>query len=292
MRDFREWWLRQAQGLAVGQRTKVRHPQDGLDKTESVSIGHNETCYWAKCYRRGESDAVFKDVVNLTELAEAQLVSAKSDLPEDLEIYNPVGDWIHRMATDYLLKRNVDPAIVEGDTYISPSRMRLVFKETDTSGFTGYIGRDITEKHKAKAVNYYTDGGRLKNVVLSAFSSGAIVLVEDILSAEKVRSAVSPIRYPAGGLASQAISLNGTTGSASLTLACVDQDVVIWLDGDEAGVNGAIKLIKDLRLLSKSVKIVVGDKDPKEYTYTEIQEILWVVKCSNNVKIEISEVLK
>lgn len=290
MREYREWWLNLARGIPVGQKIKVKHPQDGAGKVESVSVGNNATCYWVKCYRRGQSDAVFKDAVNLAEITKAQEVSAKSDLPNDLEPFDPTGNWIHQMAVDYLLKRNLDPTPVAYGGFISPSRMRLIYKAVDTRGNIGYIGRDITEAHRAKAVNYYYEGTRLINSVLDTGNAGAVILVEDINSMFKVGLALNPERY-LEAVGSKVISLNGTSGSASLTLTCADEDVVIWLDGDEAGERGALKLFKELQLLSKSVKIVVGEGDPKDYTYQEIQDILWATKCSVKSKIEISEVL-
>lgn len=289
MNDVREWWLQVAKGLPVGQMKKVKHPYDGQDKLPSVLVWNSTTSYGAKCFRRGTVAIEGKDTINLAMLAEAQAGSARSDVPTDMEAFDPTKkDWVTGLAVDYLLKRNVDPSLFN-NCYLSPSRLRLIFKEVDTRGNTGYIGRDITEKHQAKSVNYIDSGVRLINCDLHTSKGGGIILVEDINSAYKVRASIQRFTEALG---SRVISLNGTSGSASLTLTCADEDVVIWLDGDEAGDRGAIKLLKDLTPLAKSIKIITGEGDPKDYTYTEIQEVLWATKCSSNVKVDIREVLK
>ncbi|MGL5260805.1 MAG: toprim domain-containing protein, partial [Bacteroides sp.] len=116
---------------------------------------------------------------------------------------------------------------------------------------------------------------------------GGIVLVEDINSAVKVHEAVQRQQQQ---LANKVISLNGTSGSASLSLTLIDEDVIVWLDGDSAGQNASIKLIKDLTPLVRSIKVVVGQGDPKDYSYSEIQQILG--SNVEGIKIDIQEILK
>lgn len=289
MYNVRDWWLKIAEGLPVGGTTKVAHIEDGTGKSDSVLIYNLVNGYGAKCYRRGTSDWVSKDSVNLAELAEALEVSAKSDLPVDMSKYSPSLNLPHhRLATSYLLKRNIDPECV--DAYVSKSRMRLIFCGVDTSGTFGYIGRDITEKHKAKVVNYQTDKGRIQNLVLkTGLSNSTVVLTEDILSATKIQYVAKRYGLPLGAV----ISLNGTKGSDSLSLHLMDKDVLIWLDGDSAGVQGSIKLYRDLQSIAKSVKIVQGDGDPKDYNYQDIQDIVTTGTLdTGSNKVIIQEVIK
>lgn len=289
MYNVREWWLKIAEGLPVGGTTKVAHIEDGTGKSDSVLIYNLVNGYGAKCYRRGTSDWVSKDSVNLVELAEALEISAKCDLPEDMGKYLPSLNLPYQsLASSYLLKRNIDPESI--DAYVSQSRMRLIFYGVDTSGTFGYIGRDITEKHKAKVVNYQTSKGRIQNLVLNiSLSFNTVVLTEDILSATKIQYVARRYGLPLG----EVISLNGTKGSDSLSLYLMDKDVLIWLDGDSAGVQGSVKLYRDLQSIAKSVKIIQGEGDPKDYSYQDIQDIVstGTLDTGSN-KVIVQEVIK
>lgn len=93
-------------------------------------------------------------------------------------------------------------------------------------------------------------------------SKTEVVLVEDILSAVRV------------GNYRDTIALLGTSLPKSLERSLLQYDsVVIWLDADEAGRNGAAKIYNKLALLTPCIRIHTV-KDPKEYTSDRIHQIL------------------
>lgn len=291
MKERREWWLGLAQRLQVGTSRKVKHPQDGYGKTASVLIWNSPQGWGAKCFRRNTTDFKSKEFINLKEIEAAQATSNRTDVPEDVgTAYNPASpDWVMAMVNNYLLSRGLDPHKVASNPYqqvsVSRERMRLLFKGVDTTGLTGYLGRDFTGKAKAKAVNYKVGGKALANMVIRRNNSNVVVLTEDNLSALKI--AMLPESYTVPG---KVISLNGTAGSAGVTLECIDKVVLIWLDGDAAGQRGAIKLARDLHHLAECV-IVNGEGDPKDYSEEEIQRIIEAGNETFNRVINISEVL-
>lgn len=269
MRDVRDWWLEKARGLPVGQSSKLHHLYDPPYKSKSVLVYNTELGYGAKCFRRGTSDWVFKERISLDKLAQEAIESASSDMPDDMMPFYPtVNNRETQISNWYLLKRGVDPYIVQQHgAFISKSRMRLLYKCKDIDGTVGYLGRDITERNNAKVVTYMHKGKRLKHAV---YGSGSVtVLVEDVNSAIKVYEAVKRANLPV-----EVVSLNGTSGSDKLSLHLLDHTVIIWLDGDSAGQRGALKLYKDLTPLANSVKVVHSERDPKEFGYEEIGELL------------------
>lgn len=90
------------------------------------------------------------------------------------------------------------------------------------------------------------------------------VVTEDILSAIRVS------QYARG------VSLLGTaiTPEKLMRVYSLNSPVVVWMDGDDAGREARRKLIHSLTMLGQECKWVETPKDPKEYTNTEIQEIL------------------
>lgn len=95
--------------------------------------------------------------------------------------------------------------------------------------------------------------------------TGPIVLTEDILSAVKV-----------GQIAEAWARLGtGPLSDALLTeLASTGRPVAVWLDPDEAGIKGRIRIGKQLRALGVSVRIIHAEQDPKYYSLDKIKELL------------------
>lgn len=89
------------------------------------------------------------------------------------------------------------------------------------------------------------------------------VFTEDALSAIRV------------GRHAQSFALTGTSAPLSEfpNLAPYDS-LVMWLDGDKAGVKGAAKLRRTLGLLHDDVRVLVTQQDPKRYADRTIREYL------------------
>jgi len=94
-------------------------------------------------------------------------------------------------------------------------------------------------------------------------ATGAVVVVEDVLSAIAVNRAGWP-----------ALALLGTAVSPEVaaTIATGAQIVIGWLDGDKAGDRARTKLIKALRLHPVTVMNIKTELDPKNYHRATINE--------------------
>lgn len=144
---------------------------------------------------------------------------------------------------------------------------------------TSYSSRAVTpSKYK-----YITKGK--KKMFTTGPGTTSIVLTEDFLSCIRV------------GEVMDSAYLQGTSlgyKDAQKLLQAYDE-IIIWLDGDEAGVDGAAKIKAKLQELEMKsllrnlwhnspkrviIRVLSTDKDPKCYTTKEIQELLNVTKSS------------
>lgn len=93
--------------------------------------------------------------------------------------------------------------------------------------------------------------------------AGEVVLVEDLVSAHKI------------GQVSLALPLLGTNISDAVVrkLTTLNKPVVVWLDEDQFP-RLAPKLNKLMVFLNQPVRYLWTEKDPKEYTITQIREFL------------------
>lgn len=143
---------------------------------------------------------------------------------------------------------------------------RIILPIFDNETLIYYQSRlvDTPTKDNPKYINVRQSGA--KNVFFKNFSyteKQELVIVEDILSAIKV------------GKVTNTVSLLGSYIPDSFYELCSDfSKIWIWLDRDK--LRSSIKYANKLRLkTSKQVKVVVVDKDPKEYSVEEIKEILY-----------------
>lgn len=283
MREIREWWLPIAQGLSSGSRVRVRHPLDSYKKSTSVLVWNSPEAYGVKCFRRGASDYVRKSYVNLQEAAELTPVQHGDPVPKDLQEFNLQEHHpLNEAAAKFLLQRGVDPERISRKgtplgLYLSQQQRRLIFKGKDVLGREVWMGRDLTGRSPVKAVNYegLGEGYYLDHDI----DSTTVVLVEDVLSAFKVWDAMTSTLYPY-----EVVSLNGLQFRPSLLRYLLSkQRVVIWLDGDSAGIRGSIKLLQEVRALGIKAALVSLDGDPKDYSRKDILTVWEKARSGNHI---------
>jgi len=195
--------------------------------------------------------------------------------------------WINKPAAT--VTSSTKPVIasltIEGKTWL-----REHYCDTTSSSFNGIAG----ERHKVALTLHDTDnqpiGWQIRNLApnatpkyttyyTSSSSKGdaawfkgdnTLVITEDYLSAYRVNNDTG---YTSVALLRTALS--------DKTLRQIHDSnfeyVVIWLDPDEAGVQGATKAYKKLNhFLPSTTKIIVLgiDKEPKQCTPAELESIL------------------
>jgi len=91
-----------------------------------------------------------------------------------------------------------------------------------------------------------------------------VVITEDILSAIVV-SKVLP-----------SVSIMGTVLSDYQLnyLVALKVPIIVWLDGDSAGIKGRKKITQDLELAGVPCSYICTSKDPKEYNTKEMERII------------------
>lgn len=142
---------------------------------------------------------------------------------------------------------------------------RLILPVFEDEALVYYQARNLgaITKSNPKYLNIRQSGA--KNVFFKNYTQPdhkAVVIVEDILSAVKV------------GRVTNAVSLLGSYIPDSFHSDVNDfEEYIIWLDRDK--IKSSLKyLLKLQSRFNKKVRIIMQDKDPKEYSVEKIKEIL------------------
>jgi len=253
--EIRDWWLPQAKTLGVGQSVRVAHPGD-VGSRPSLVLRNTQSGYSAWCFRRNAGDWVTKEHALPTQEVEHDT----SEEPPDLEcIY--ASKHVTELVGHFLVRSGVTPEMFpKGSLQWSRGAQRLCITH---NGIT--LGRDIWGKSSMKWVDY-TQNSKL---VWSVGGADTVVLVEDVLSAHKVHHVT--------GLGSVAV-LGTQLRDAHLNYLYDAKRVVVMPDGDAAGRKAMRAWGRDLRGIGKDPEYVTvpKGKDPKNLTYKELRDMLWI----------------
>lgn len=207
--------------------------------------GH-EYCFGCHDYKRGTG---FKKIEDLKR--------KKNNVP-DVYLPNDVVFNFPEVATNWLNKYGITTSEAHYHHFAwSEAFKTIVMPIYDTNGdLKAWQGRTF-DNPKMK---YYTRG-KIEDVdyVLGKENSHRIVVVEDMLSAIKV------------GRQTTVMSLFGSTLSNDrmARLGARFYRLVMWLDRDKSIY--AAELYQKARLMFDSVSMVIKERDPKEYTDTQIE---------------------
>lgn len=245
-------WLRQAKALPVGMSKRVYH---GAERRTNLVV-KNHPAYWsAYCQHCKTGGRVNKEYVSAAPVVVSVLSKDPGALrpltlytPDPAIPYDKVGVFLHKkhMCLDYFVHLNPHWAAKDNRiVFITPQQM---------------VGRDITEKSPAKWHKYsgYCSYIPAKN---SPLAGQNIILTEDLLSATKAQ-----FFAPDGWLV---VAMMGTTMYADLLAQLIQaKHIIVMLDGDEAGQDGTVNVVRKLKLLGlscSSYKLAATD-DPKDMT--------------------------
>ncbi|WCA46212.1 DNA primase [Caulobacter phage DCM] len=255
-------WLELAQALPEGTRGTADH-DCGTGK--KLVIDHKVGGWGAYCYRCGLPGWVPKPPESLAQRiarlgaqrAEEQAVRGSLDLPTPANS-NPrtwpleARVWLYKVgfSNDDIeslgffyherTKRVVMPSLNEG---------KLVYWQA--RGFNPDFAKYINPQVNPKPVAKYGSGP-------------VLVLTEDMLSAAKV------------GMLTEAWSLLGTKISTATVVEIMRlrKPVVIWLDPDQAGIDGSAAVYKALTVSGVNARVVRTQQDPKLHSKKEIAHII------------------
>jgi hypothetical protein len=134
----------------------------------------------------------------------------------------------------------------------------------------GWQVRNLLPNATPKYITHYIDEDKKGDAAWFYKSNKTLVITEDYLSAYRVNKDTG---YSSVALLRTSISDKTLNQIYELNF----ENIVIWLDPDEAGVKGTTQAYKKLNhFLPKQTKIAIygNDKEPKECTPRELESIL------------------
>lgn len=257
-------WLEEAQKLPEGRSTRTQHMCGDGDVLvlEHTSEGFRAYCH--RCHTSGWKphgrQSLNKQLERLKradyELQDKKFIQLPKDYTREIP---PAGlIWLSRGGITSAL---ADKYNIGYSAYYN--RVFLPVFQGDTLVY--YQARAIFKGQVPKYINPKVQKDTLRFTSLESEQQESVVVVEDILSAIRV----GEIKGHAG------CSILGTTASASdLSYINSFKEIKLWFDPDEAGKKATMQIKRSLSLLGRDVRVITSDKDPKEYTRVELEEIL------------------
>lgn len=152
----------------------------------------------------------------------------------------------------------------------APQTRRLLLPVSDGHGRTvGAFGRLIGDYNVVSRLPRYIQMGSTRNIPVAPLVSNmlgdisTVVLTEDLLSAWNVSRVID------------AGSVLGTVVNHTHISTLADYErVILWLDSDKYGQQGAARAVKLLELVGKDVIRVSSPLDPKYYSLSELLSII------------------
>ena len=252
-----------AVNLPVGQSMRADHSCMGVSEGTLMitrSVG-KLTAYCFRCGSKGfhsEQESLEDKLQRMaTERdADAQAV-AQATLPEP-RVYELSG-W-PRDAALWLYKSGFSPSMIEKlGAYWCPAMGRVVLPVMEDGRAVFWQARSVKRQPKILSPHMPRRG------VVGKYGQGdTLVLCEDTLSAFKVSQVT------------EAWSLLGTKllPKPMSEIITGNRPVVVWLDNDKAGQDGATRIQRTLRAYGVSVRNIITPKDPKMYSRAYIEDKL------------------
>ncbi len=244
-------WLPLAQALPIKGKRRVRH---GAEHRQNMVVQNHKDRWTAYCFACHEYAVKYKDCVKMTEEKDQNPYSVASKQPVFVPMNDPstpVADIVEFLHTKHMSLS----LLTEYQPTWETTKKRLCLHLQDV-----LIGRDIYGKAPAKWYNYAQATSYALIPDENTSKCGIITLAEDVFSAIKIKYYWPHVN---------SIALLGTVMHNDL-LEYIKENatlVVIMLDGDKAGRDGAIKIARKLNLLGIPYQIrCPKEGDPKDQT--------------------------
>ncbi len=264
-------WLPQATQLPQGRTARADH---GCGRTPSMQIGHSATEYWAYCHRCRKGGKQTKEYVMLQR---TQRTVEPSNLPEVLLPLHRADDVVQGFIRRSLVAMGASVPVQECMPLFVARERDGTFRHERVYIRTpqGVLSRALIDGAVPKVRNH-RDGSGPAQTYAAEYSKNpeadTVVITEDVLSMYKVLWATGV----------HVLSALGTRLSPAAVYHLLHggySNVVVALDGDEAGRTGALKMQQDLEALgfNISVSVLPEDQDPKDLHKHELIELCTVV---------------
>lgn len=255
-------WLPLAQALPIGGKRRVRH---GAEHRENMVVQNRKDRWTAYCFACHEYAGKYKDCVKFTEdePENYSVIASKPPAFDQIDAFStPIADivkFLHSKHMSLSMLRKYNPVWEK-------NKKRLCLHLQGV-----LIGRDIYGKDKAKWYNYAQEHSYALIPDENLSKCGIITLAEDVFSAIKIKHYWPNVT---------SIALLGTVMHNDL-LEYIKENataVVIMLDGDRAGREGATKIQRKLNLHGiPCICIMPEQGDPKDQTKE------WFLQQSKNL---------
>lgn len=263
-------WLPLAQALPIGGKRRVRH---GAEHRENMVVQNRKDRWTAYCFACHEYAVKYKDCVKLTEDApqNPSVIASKPPVFVPMNDPNtPVADVVK-----FLYSKHMSLSLLNKyNPMWETTKQRLCLHLQDV-----LIGRDIYGRDKAKWYNYAQACSYALIPEENPSKSGIITLAEDVFSAIKIKHYWPEVT---------SIALLGTVMHSDL-LEYIKENtvlVVIMLDADKAGREGATKIQRKLNLHGvPNFSLFPDEGDPKDQSEDWFRG-LWTKKMKD---IELKE---
>lgn len=246
--------------------TKLRVQCCGQDKSLMLSRELQGVKY--KCFRCSEYGYIPVQPSMQELLQDRQAVLAYESNP-DLVLPDLNYDFPSH-AVVWLSKASITPRLWKEKIFWSPSIKRVVMPLYWEGVLEAVCTRDTSvPRPRPKYFVKYKE-----NFCSPVYGEGTgLVVVEDVLSA---------IRVADSGYRSMCILGTHVNSAVLNRIVQFKCPVHVWLDGDKAGVQGRLNLIRVLKLMGAEVHAIKTSKDPKLYSKQVIQELLGRRKDEGN----------
>lgn len=266
----RETWLHLAESLPLGARGRFGHD---CGPGEVLLCNHTDKGWSGYCFRCDDKDFKPKPLPSMAERLARQDAERAAEAAVERDPAPPtpcnfaVQEWPLE-ARVWLYKAALSDADIAslGIYYHEPTR-RVVLPVVQNGELIYWQARRIFGDKGSKYLNPVVPRGS----VIPQYGQGqCIVLTEDLLSSIRV------------GQAEEAWCLMGVKLCPEvLTKIMADgRPVLIWLDPDPAGYDGAAKVSRTLSLAGVKHAVVYSPKDPKNHSRAEVRQIIQEALCS------------
>lgn len=279
-------WLDAAEALPLGKSRRWVHGCSLNKDTPNMMVSHNDAGYSAYCFRCGPQPffpgprpTVEEMVARRKRQAEADR-AAQDQTIDEIVLPGPrvkdMTDWPAAACLWWFKAGMTQKDATDMGVYYHADTDRVVIPVWDRSTMTAsYYQARACDGRNPKYINPRVDRTAIVYEAGIDWGEGRVVLTEDILSARRVWLADQPSM---GGGLWTAWSLMGTKLHDKILSRLIHreglEEVVVWLDPDEAGQKAQREICKRLDIFGVPYRSVVSEKDPKYLSHDFIKGIL------------------